>query len=104
MAKEWHNPSEMTTKSRDLALKILKQQLECVKERLRLETGSPFGSSSTGFHPDYRAADLAWRAMYNQCPECGSEDTAVENHDLMWHDGDVVCQECRCYVRGYDAG
>ena len=28
----------------------------------------------------------------------------VINHSLMWHDGDVVCERCRCFIRSFDAG
>lgn len=47
-------------------------------------------------------------SLYNQhrnsCPQCGSENTKVENYDAMWHDGDLVCQDCGTFVRGWDAG
>ena len=55
-------------------------------------------------HPDYQAAALAWRKAWNTCPDCGSTNTTVENHDLNWHDGDVTCTDCGTYVRMYDAG
>ncbi len=40
------------------------------------------------------------------CPKCDSppEKHTVENYDMMWHDGDVVCTECGTKVRNYDAG
>lgn len=28
----------------------------------------------------------------------------VINHSLSWHDGDVVCDNCKCFIRDYDAG
>ena len=39
------------------------------------------------------------------CPECGAppEKHKVENYDLMWQDGDVVCTICGTWVRKYDA-
>jgi len=55
-------------------------------------------------HHAYNAASLAWRTAWNTCPDCGSNKTSVENHDLNWHDGDVVCVDCGTYVRMYDAG
>lgn len=41
-----------------------------------------------------------------KCPGCGASPvvTRVDNYDLMWHDGDVVCSNCGQYLRGYDAG
>lgn len=40
----------------------------------------------------------------NQCKKCGSLKTHVENYSMMWHDGDVICDNCDSYVRSYDAG
>lgn len=53
---------------------------------------------------EWKVAFHAWRAMYNACRQCGSEDTRVENHSMMWHDGDIVCNDCGRYVRMFDAG
>lgn len=52
----------------------------------------------------HKEAALAWRHAWNTCPDCGSTNTTVENHDLNWHDGDVTCTDCGTYVRMYDAG
>lgn len=52
----------------------------------------------------YKLYHSNFRKAYNQCPECGSSNTRCENHDPMWGDGDVICQDCRTYVRMYDAG
>jgi len=40
------------------------------------------------------------------CPNCGAppSEHTIENYDLMWHDGDVVCTKCNTKVRNYDAG
>jgi len=40
------------------------------------------------------------------CPNCDSppQEHTVENYDMMWHDGDVVCTKCGTKVRNYDAG
>ncbi len=40
------------------------------------------------------------------CPKCDSspDKHKVENYDMIWHDGDVVCTECGTKVRNYDAG
>ena len=40
------------------------------------------------------------------CPKCGStpDKHRVENHDLSFHDGDVVCTVCGAKVRDFDAG
>lgn len=38
------------------------------------------------------------------CGRCHSHNITVENHSLMWHDGDIVCQDCGGYVRMFDAG
>jgi len=40
----------------------------------------------------------------NICPNCGSIDCRLENYDMMWHDGDVVCNKCNTRIRTYDAG
>jgi len=40
----------------------------------------------------------------NKCPQCGGTEFEVKNHNLNWHDGDVVCQDCKTKVRDYDAG
>jgi hypothetical protein len=47
-----------------------------------------------------------------RCPHCGIEPpegsdviaVRVENHSLMWHDGDVVCAVCGGFIRRFDAG
>ena len=46
------------------------------------------------------AGDPAGRS---RCLECGSERLHVRNHSMMWHDGDVHCENGH-YVRMYDAG
>lgn len=35
---------------------------------------------------------------------CKHKNQVVINHDMMWHDGDVVCADCGKYIRSYDAG
>ena len=45
-----------------------------------------------------------WRQAYNTCDNCDSTDTEVRNYDPVWRDGDVMCNNCGGYVRGYDAG
>lgn len=45
-----------------------------------------------------------FRRAYNRCPECLSSNTRCENFDQMWGDGDVVCQDCRTFVRYFDSG
>lgn len=84
------------TKVNDLYLK-LKQ----VEERLYRDSQD---WSKVFTSTIYKKAELDWRQVRNTCPQCGSEHVAVENHDAMWHDGDIVCQDCRTYVRMYDAG
>jgi predicted SprT family Zn-dependent metalloprotease len=41
---------------------------------------------------------------YDRRCECNNQKPIVVNHNLMWHDGDVICQNCEGYIRGYDAG
>jgi hypothetical protein len=54
--------------------------------------------------PKYQAAEKAWRSHYNSCPECLSTNCHVEDYDITWQDGEVVCSDCGTYIRGYDAG
>jgi hypothetical protein len=49
-------------------------------------------------------AEKASNAHYNSCPECGGTKLELLHYDMMWHDGDLICENCRCYVRGFDAG
>ena len=49
------------------------------------------------------------RSKYNEedlCPNCGStpKDHILEDYDMMWHDGNVMCKLCGTKVRNYDAG
>lgn len=41
---------------------------------------------------------------YDRKCECDKQVPIVVNHSLMWHDGDVICQNCTGYIRDYDAG
>lgn len=43
---------------------------------------------------------------HKHCPKCfaGPKDQTVHNYDDVWRDGDVICDKCNTYVRGYDAG
>lgn len=50
------------------------------------------------------AAERLARMERNRCPKCGGTECHVENYDMTWHDGDVVCNACDTYVRGFDAG
>lgn len=40
----------------------------------------------------------------NTCSECGASDNRMENYSMMWHEGDIVCNKCDTWVRGFDAG
>lgn len=51
-----------------------------------------------------KAAEYTLSYIYSACPKCGSENTEVVNFNEVWRDGDIVCRECKAYVRGYDAG
>lgn len=51
----------------------------------------------------FMKASAEWRALYNTCATCGSTNTEVRNHDLMWGDGDVYCENDH-YVRMWDSG
>lgn len=51
----------------------------------------------------YREEEKRWRAAYNTCADCGSTNVYVENYDMRWQDGDVMCDNGH-RVRGYDAG
>ena len=77
--------------------------VKAVQEKLLAETGSWYGKGP-GFHPEWEAAWAVYNEARNTCPSCGSTRSEVQNHDLMWHDGDVVCLDCDTRVRGYDAG
>lgn len=79
---------------------ILYATVKDVESRLKAETGESYVWN----HPEYDVAWKAWRQHYNTCSECGSTETVLENYDMMWHDGDIVCAKCDCYVRGWDAG
>lgn len=35
---------------------------------------------------------------------CEHKNTIVINYSPIWHDGDVVCEDCGKYIRSYDAG
>lgn len=48
--------------------------------------------------------DVVVRCVLSACPVCGGTDTEVRNFDELWRDGDIVCNECATYVRGFDAG
>ena len=76
-------------------------QFKSVQERLRAE-----GLDYTQVleHPDYDVAFGAARKHDNTCPECGGTKLRLENYDMMWHDGDLVCEACDTYVRMWDAG
>lgn len=52
----------------------------------------------------YWVAHRSWRQAWNTCPECQSQRTSVHNHDSMWGDGDVVCDDCGTFVRFFDSG
>jgi hypothetical protein len=46
------------------------------------------------------AGDVAGQS---RCIECGSTRLNIRNYSMMWHDGDLYCENGH-YVRGYDAG
>lgn len=35
---------------------------------------------------------------------CKHKNTVVINYSPIWHDGDVVCEDCGKYIRSFDAG
>lgn len=85
----------------DAEVRRLGRELDAWREKTYQETGS---WEKVYENPKEKELSLAFRKKYNMCPECQSENTACENYDPMWHDGDVICQDCRTYVRGFDAG
>jgi hypothetical protein len=48
--------------------------------------------------------DMVLKYIFNLCVKCGSHNTSVKNYNMMWHDGDITCDDCGEYVRMYDAG
>jgi hypothetical protein len=46
------------------------------------------------------------RMRREMCPACGlaTMDHPVENRDLMWGEGDVMCKCCGTKVRDWDSG
>lgn len=51
-----------------------------------------------------KLCDHVLRYGMSACPACASSNTSVHNYNAMWHDGDVMCDDCGTYVRMYDAG
>jgi hypothetical protein len=51
-----------------------------------------------------KLCDYVLRYGMSACPACASSNTSVHNYNMMWHDGDVKCDDCGTYVRMYDAG
>lgn len=50
--------------------------------------------------------DHMWRKTGHRfkCPRCGGDRKHVINYSMMWHDGDVICSDCRLWIRSFDAG
>lgn len=94
-------PSKDKAKARKEKINRLWKDLESLKDTLYAQHGA-WGPVFANEH--YKRSQLAFRKAYNQCPECNSNNTGVENYDPMWQDGDIICQDCRTYVRMYDAG
>jgi len=55
-------------------------------------------------YADKKLRDYVLLYVLNVCPHCGSDHTSVKNYNMMWHDGDITCDDCGGYVRMYDAG
>lgn len=73
-----------------------------IEEKLKAKHNGDYGKALAD--PRWKKAFRAWRIIYDTCPECSSSSTRVENHDMMWGDGDVVCNNCNTYVRDFDSG
>ena len=93
----WPQPDPDKLAAHQAKNKVLYAEMKEIEERFR--PGYSYLQS-----PEWDAAHKAWRQHYNSCRQCGSTDVRVEDYDMMWHDGDIVCNVCGCYVRGYDAG
>lgn len=91
--KDWHDPTPEQKQAWNAELKRLEDAMNALKS-----------STPPYFSDAYWEAYGAFRSHYNSCPECKGTNTEVLNYDMMWHEGDIVCTKCRCYVRGYDAG
>lgn len=48
--------------------------------------------------------DYIVRYCLNACNKCYSDKSSVKNHNMMWGDGDVTCDNCGNYIRMYDSG
>ncbi len=47
------------------------------------------------------------KVLLDRTDKCACKESSgveIVNHDLMWHDADVVCIDCHKFVRYYDAG
>ena len=44
-----------------------------------------------------------WKKLRNTCAECNSEKLELRNHDPIWLDGDLYCENGH-FVRTFDAG
>lgn len=63
----------------------------------------PYPDATESQLADWREEERKWRRLYNTCATCGSHNVHVENYSMMWHDGDVFCENGH-YVRMWDAG
>ena len=100
-SRPWKTPDPLAKAAHDAKERSAYKALKQVEDELHASTGD-WGMVFRD--PRYKEAFNGWRSLYNSCRNCGSADTRIENHDLMWHDGDIICNSCDCYVRGFDAG
>jgi hypothetical protein len=92
--------SKVKQEAHDAKLKAASDNWQQVEHNLALS--NDYGKILAD--PGYKEAAGLYYDINNTCPECGSQNTVLENHSMIWHDGDIVCADCRTYVRGWDAG
>lgn len=95
---DWPKPDPDKVAMHNAANDTLQKKYKDIEEQVRSNGLNPWDDQA------FKDAFYAWRSHYNLCRQCGSTNTSVYNHSLMWHDGDVVCDDCGRYVRMYDAG
>lgn len=53
--------------------------------------------------PEWWLKHKYWRKAFNTCADCGSTKLELRNHDPIWGEGDLYCENNH-FVRHFDSG
>lgn len=81
---------------------VISMSLDCLRGGITRET---YVANLEGVVTNLKKSSKEEYNLKEMCRCAPNERKSVLiNHSAIWGDGDVVCNNCKCFVRSYDSG